>query len=232
MRRNAAPGVDAIVAAAIDLADERGLDAVTMRALAAALGTGTTSLYRVIDGRDTLVAAMIDGAMASFVVPAPTGDGRADLTAYATASRAVLLDHPWLGAAIAARPALGPHALRRVESGLAAATAAVGGAGTGEQTSVTAAARTVLDAVNAYVLGAVTRDIAERAPAGDGIEVDEAGWQRASGPRIRELLAASDLPHVARMVFGDAAEQVSAETRFARGLHLILDGVQTAGESR
>ena len=52
MRRNAAPGVDAIVATAIDLADERGLDAVTMRGLAAALGTGTTSLYRVIDGRD------------------------------------------------------------------------------------------------------------------------------------------------------------------------------------
>ncbi|GAA1480396.1 TetR/AcrR family transcriptional regulator C-terminal domain-containing protein [Gordonia sinesedis] len=249
--------MDDIASQAIALADARGIDAVTMRRLAAELGTGTTSLYRVIDGRDALVEAMVDGALAQFAPAPPTGRWRTDLAAFAHAGREVLLAHPWLGAVMSARPAFGPHAMRRLETGLAAATTAVeqvaGTRGTSTDGDVVLGrVLEILDVVNAYVLGAVTREIAERGvdsagedppaaksasadPAVDSAVIDAGAapkerWQRRSGPRVRELLAGGGLPHVERMVRGDP-DAMSPDTRFARGLQVVLDGVQAAGES-
>ena len=60
--RGPAPGRsrDAIVAAAVALADADGLDAVSMRAVATALGTGAGSLYRYLSSRDDLLDLMVD----------------------------------------------------------------------------------------------------------------------------------------------------------------------------
>ena len=57
--------------AAIDLADERGLAAVSMRALAAELGVGPMSLYTYVPTRDVLVALMIDHVTARTPMPGP-----------------------------------------------------------------------------------------------------------------------------------------------------------------
>jgi AcrR family transcriptional regulator len=64
--RGPTPGYsrDEIVAAAIALADAEGLTAVSMRAVAAALGTGAGSLYRYLSSRDDLLDLMTDRAAA------------------------------------------------------------------------------------------------------------------------------------------------------------------------
>ena len=54
--------VRAIVEAAIGLADADGLDAVSMRAIADKLGTGTMTLYTHIPGKPVLIELMIDTA--------------------------------------------------------------------------------------------------------------------------------------------------------------------------
>jgi AcrR family transcriptional regulator len=54
----------AIVEAALEVADAEGLDAVTMRRVAAHLDTGASALYVYISGRDDLLDAMFDHAMA------------------------------------------------------------------------------------------------------------------------------------------------------------------------
>ena len=65
-RRGSRPGpapsltIPTIAAAAVDLADARGLPAVTMRSLAAALGVSAPGLYRYIDARDELLGHMVD----------------------------------------------------------------------------------------------------------------------------------------------------------------------------
>ena len=58
-----------IVAAAIATADQDGVDAVTMRRVAAVLGSGTMSLYRHVASREQLLDLMIDSAYSGSSCP-------------------------------------------------------------------------------------------------------------------------------------------------------------------
>src|ERR1700731_4436843 len=70
-----------IPAAAVTIADREGLDAVSMRRVAAELGTGAASLYRYVDTREDLLDLMTDAAGAEYQPAAPSGDWLADLLA-------------------------------------------------------------------------------------------------------------------------------------------------------
>lgn len=65
--RNGKPGLtlDRIVEAAISVADAEGLDAVSMRRLAAELGAGAMSLYTHVPGKTELVEVMLDRALST-----------------------------------------------------------------------------------------------------------------------------------------------------------------------
>jgi AcrR family transcriptional regulator len=71
-----------IVRAALEIADADGTAAVTMRRVAAALGSSTPmSLYRYVGGKDGILDLMLDAVYAEIDLPArPGGDWRADLT--------------------------------------------------------------------------------------------------------------------------------------------------------
>jgi AcrR family transcriptional regulator len=60
---------DAIVAAALAVLDERGVEGLNMRAVAERLGTGPASLYAHVDGKDELLALMIDQVAAEIPLP-------------------------------------------------------------------------------------------------------------------------------------------------------------------
>ena len=98
-----------ITSAAIELADREGLDALSMRRLAAALGTGAASLYRYVTTRDDLLDLMTDATAAEYDLPAPTGDWQGDLLTVAHQARRIMRQHPWLPTLVIARPVLGPH---------------------------------------------------------------------------------------------------------------------------
>src|SRR5262249_43559728 len=88
-----------IAAAAIRIADREGLDAVSMRRVAAELGAGTMSLYRYVRTKDELHDLMRDTVAGEDDVPAkPSGHWRADLSVLAHQMRASALRHPWLPA--------------------------------------------------------------------------------------------------------------------------------------
>lgn len=100
----------AIVAAAIDLADQRGLEAVTMRAVAAELDSTAAALYRHVKNREELVDLVRDHVLIERPEVSPTGDWRADLRVYAHSLLKLHVSHPWL--ATAGPPTtLGPEAL-------------------------------------------------------------------------------------------------------------------------
>ena len=69
---------DEITTAAIELADRQGLAAVSMRAVAGALGTAAGTLYRYVNSRDELLALMVDAALAGLP---PTGSAPAGIGA-------------------------------------------------------------------------------------------------------------------------------------------------------
>jgi AcrR family transcriptional regulator len=112
--RGPAPGYsrDDIVAAAIALADAEGLTTVSMRAVAAALGTSAGSLYRYLSSRNDLLDLMTD-RVAAELRPYPDADGdwidamlllgRRQLTLYRR--------HRWLLDVSHRAAGIGPHAL-------------------------------------------------------------------------------------------------------------------------
>ena len=72
-----------------------GFDALTMRAVATQMGASPMALYRYFATKDELIDAMLDRVLGRIQLSPPTEDWLADLTAFATAHRAVLSDHPW-----------------------------------------------------------------------------------------------------------------------------------------
>ncbi len=104
--------IERIVAEAVVLVDVEGLDALTVRGLAARFGTGSASLYRHVASRDELLVLIVDLVLGEVVEPGATLDARARVAALATELRRVLLRHPNLIPSLPAAPLLGPNAIR------------------------------------------------------------------------------------------------------------------------
>ncbi|MGW1164612.1 TetR/AcrR family transcriptional regulator [Streptomyces sp. NPDC002550] len=204
-----------IVRAAIQLADADGLDAVSLRKVATALDVRPMRLYGYIDSKEELLDLMVDAAHAEI---RPVGDGwREVLRSLAEATRHAAHEHEWLADLLGGRPQLGPHALASGET-VVAAMGAVD----------VDAVMPVVAAVNAYVIGAVRREIAERR-AERATGMDEKRWQASLGPYLQRTFATGRFPALATVV-RDAAH-LDADHTFRIGLDFLLDGIE-AGISR
>ncbi|WP_442809414.1 TetR/AcrR family transcriptional regulator [Streptomyces sp. NBC_01335] len=90
------------MSAAVDLLDEAGEPALTLRALAARLGTGVGSIYWYVSGKDDLLDRAIDhvlgGVLAAVEAQPRSGDAIDDLRVMALTLFDAIVDRPWLGA--------------------------------------------------------------------------------------------------------------------------------------
>ncbi|MEV4183583.1 TetR/AcrR family transcriptional regulator [Streptosporangium canum] len=87
--------LERIVSAAVKVADEDGLDAVSMSRVGNELGSSTMALYRYLATKDELLTLMLDAAVGP-PPPLPEGLGwRRGLESWATSMRAAILAHPW-----------------------------------------------------------------------------------------------------------------------------------------
>mgnify|MGYP000551380442 CR=1 FL=1 len=93
---------DRVLRDALELADESGLEAVTMRRLAERLGVEPMSLYyhvpnkdAVLDGLVELVFDEVEAATGGYAVPEHDPEWKASLRARILAARQVMLRHPW-----------------------------------------------------------------------------------------------------------------------------------------
>ncbi|MFH8935429.1 TetR/AcrR family transcriptional regulator C-terminal domain-containing protein [Streptomyces griseosporeus] len=199
-----------IVRAAIELADADGLEAVSLRKVATALGVGPMRLYSYIDSKEELLDLMVDAAYAEI---RPAGDTwREVLRSLAESTRQTVHAHEWLADLLGGRPQLGPHALARGE----AVVAALDGVDVDD-------VMPVVGAVDAYVIGAVRREIAgRRAERATGM--DERRWQAALGPYLERTFATGRFPALATVVRD--AEHLDADATFAMGLDFLLDGIE------
>jgi AcrR family transcriptional regulator len=102
----------AVAAAAIRLADAGGLNAVTMRGVAAELGIAPMSLYNYVPTKDHLTQLMIDMAAGEYQYPdSEPADKRAAMADLARQGRAITRRHPWLPDAIQRPSVIGPNGL-------------------------------------------------------------------------------------------------------------------------
>lgn len=99
------------VKAAIDIADELGIDAVSMRRLGQQLGVEAMSLYNHVANKEQLLDLIVDEIASRFVLPVPEPDWKASLRASALSAYRVQLRHPWSCALMNSRQLVGPARL-------------------------------------------------------------------------------------------------------------------------
>ncbi|GAA4399172.1 hypothetical protein GCM10023168_06110 [Fodinibacter luteus] len=102
---------DRVVAEAVALADESGLAALSMRALAARLGVEAMSLYHHVAGKEALLDAMVDAVFAEIHLPVSGEDWRRELRERSVSGRAALARHRWAVGLMDSRRRPGPATL-------------------------------------------------------------------------------------------------------------------------
>jgi AcrR family transcriptional regulator len=203
-----------VVAAAVDLADAHGLDAVSMRTVATRLGTGAMSLYSYVPDKEALVAAMVEHVSGEQRLPdAPSGDWRADLSALAREQRALLHRHPWVIDALTHRQPLGPNALAALEFAAAAL------APTGQPPATRLETFALL---TGFVVNVVRSELADLSAASARAE----DGRRHQG-ELLDLLATGRYPNVAAAFAHAGGGPAGADPgeRFERLLARMLDGL-------
>ncbi|MFF7749109.1 TetR/AcrR family transcriptional regulator [Streptomyces sp. NPDC007971] len=214
-RQRSRPGgltLDLIMDASLRIADEQGLDALTMRAVAERMQLRHTSLYRHVPSREALLVELVDHMLGEISLPAPGPDWRAGTEAGAREYRRVLLAHRALVPLLTRGQLLGPHALRAREQGLRLLT----GAGWPAENAVR-----IYLTVTHYVVGAVL--------------LDTGGAARTPGERAAMSDLFASLPartHPLLTTHSALLNDLDGEGEFDFGLRCLLDGIAATREAR
>jgi len=205
---------DRVLQAAMSLADEAGIDAVTMRRLGEELGVGPMALYRHVANKDDLVDAMVDVVFAEIGLPSPIPDWRASMRDRALAVRDALLRHRWATGMLESRLNPGPANLQHHDAVIGCLRAA------GFDIGMAAHAYSLLDA---YIYGFAATQKNLPFTRDDVAEMAQSMLQPfAAGayPHLTEMLT----DHIMRPGYDYADE-------FEYGLDLILDGLERTRDS-
>jgi AcrR family transcriptional regulator len=210
---------DEIAAAAVTLADEQGIEAVSMRTLAVQLGVGAASLYRYVDRKDELIDLMFDAVMGDDLLFEVGEDWRSDLRSFARGMRAMTLQHPWVAVHGAGRRTLGPNTARRYEQVLGA----IDGLGLEIDEMLV-----MVETVDAFIRGRALDELSEQESARrSGLDQEE--WMQIQFPYIRSLIESGRYPLLTRVVLDARSphEPDRLKNSFDLGLERVLDGLAT-----
>jgi AcrR family transcriptional regulator len=105
-----------ILGAALDIADERGLEAITMRAVAARIGLTAMALYPHVKSKDDLLDGLVGRLLAELARPDPAQPWRDRLRALGRSARELAHRHPAVVPLLFVRPAITPEAVLVVDS--------------------------------------------------------------------------------------------------------------------
>jgi TetR/AcrR family transcriptional regulator, tetracycline repressor protein len=197
---------------ALALVDERGLEALTTRALGHRLGVDPTAIYRHFRSKDELVNALADRIVGTGTQPPVSSDGdgdpRGELRSVFLALRRALLVHPAMTAIVVRRPPRGRNTWAITEQALALLRSAGfddGGAAHAYQ------------ALLFYTLGhaMVEAPYAALDPAQVAVEL-------AASRGMYQMLPAREYPNTAAVA---PHLYDSLEKQFAYGLDRLLDGL-------
>jgi AcrR family transcriptional regulator len=211
---------DAVVDAALGILQSDGLEAVTMRRVAASLDTGAASLYVYVSGRDGLLQAMLDRVTAAIELEDPDPSRwRAQVHALLQRMHQALVAHPGMAALTLEDPPTTEVVLRVTENLLGILLAG----GIDPQDAVWACDIFVL------LVTAVASEDDVRLARGRAGE-DHRREQVAEIYKTFAALPPDRFPflsaHAAEMVAGDHDE------RFRYAIEVVLDGVMASAARR
>ena len=210
-----------IVGVAIELADEEGLEALSMRRVAERLGVGAMSLYTYVPGKAELIELMIDAALGETERSGGVEGGwRAGLELYAWEGWKLYHRHPWMLQVPFSRGLLGPNQATLLDSVLWV----ISGIGLTDS-EMTA----VFSAVAGYVQGAARTSV-ETAQTERTTGVTDAEWWTTYGALMADYIDADRYPTLANIRDWGISDEADAGFEF--GLQRILDGIEAFVRAR
>jgi len=201
---------DQVLQAAVALADEGGVAALSMRKLGQVLGVEAMSLYNHVAGKGDLMDGMIDVVFSEIGLPAADGGWKPAMRQRALSARAVLGRHRWAIGLMESRKSPGPATLRHHDAVLGCLR------GAGFSVELTAHAYSLLDS---YIYGFALQEAS--LPFGTADETEQVTQE------IAAQMPAEAYPHLAEL----ATEHVMQPgyqygSEFQIGLDLILDALE------
>lgn len=200
---------DKVLECALDLADESGIAALTIRSLAQSMGTKPMSLYYYVANKDEILDGIVDLVFSEIELPSPAGSWRQEMHRRAHAMRAALKRHPWAVGLLESRTSPGPATLRHHDATLGTLRTA------GFSVPMTAHAYALLDS---YIYGFALQEAA--------LPFDGRDTATEITAPLMERFSTGEYPHMVEIAvehvlkpgydFGD---------EFDFGLNLILDGL-------
>ena len=200
---------ETVIRAAVRLADEQGVTALTMRNLAGWLRVEAMSLYHHIANKDEILDGMVDAVFSEIELPVAS-EWKNAVRERAISARGVLARHPWAVALLDSRRNPGAATLRHHDAVIGCLRRA------GFSIAIAAHAYAALDS---YVYGFALQQ--SSLPFDTPAELEEVAES------ILGRMSAGDYPHLTEM----AAEHVmqpgySFSNEFEFGLDLLLDGLE------
>jgi AcrR family transcriptional regulator len=209
---------DEVVQAAVHIADEDGLSAVTMNAVSTRLGLTTMAVYRYFPNKETLIDAIVDAGMGQPPrrPAAARGSWRDEITRWAHAKRAMLCARPWLAELPFVAAPHGPNWLAWLEAVMEPlATTTLSPADRGQMLSV----------IDAYTRGASDTAISLARARARGITEQE--WAAAVGADLGRAIGDPRFPTFAAVITAPSDGQSrTMDESFDFGLQRVLDGIE------
>ena len=199
-----------VLHAALDLADERGIDALSMRELGRHLGVDAMSLYNHVDNKDDLLNGIVDLVVGEIDLPPDEVDWSDAMRTRALCAQAAFTRHPWASQLMDSRTSSGPERLRYFDWVIGKRFDGPGSPSTWPCTRSRRSTATSTDSP------------AEQANASS----DEPSSTEAAQELLSEI-PTDQFPHLTEVITHDIRHGgYDPDTDFDFGLNLILDSLQ------
>jgi AcrR family transcriptional regulator len=204
-----------VLQTAVELADRKGLDALTMRRLGGELGVEAMSLYKHVANKDGILDGIVELVVAEIEIPSDGADWKEAMRRRAISARQVLCRHSWAIGLLEARGSTGPAVRRYLDAILGNLRSA------GFSIENAVHAFWVLDC---YVYGQVIQETSM--PFSRSDEMTE------SAESVPDQITTNEHRHLVEIEERALRSEYSFDREFEFGLDLILDALdRTAREA-
>ena len=198
-----------VIGGAVDLADEIGIEAFTIRRLADAIGVKPMTIYHHVPGKDAIIDGMVDRVFGEIDLPPVEENWRSAILVRCRSMRGVLARHPWAAPLMESRTSPGPATLRHHDAVLGCFRRA------GFSLELTGHAYAVIDA---FLYGFALQEATLPATSGDEM-ADLAG-------SMTERMSNDAFPYLAEFATDHVLQPgYDFGREFDFGINLILDGL-------
>ncbi|MDQ3037813.1 MAG: TetR/AcrR family transcriptional regulator C-terminal domain-containing protein [Myxococcota bacterium] len=203
-----------VLRAALRMADEDGLDALSMRKLAQRLKVEAMSLYNHVANKEAILDGLVELVVGEIDLPSPGGEWKIAMRRRAISAHAVLMRHPWATMLFVSRANIGPNMLRYVDATIGCLRAA------GFSYPMADHAWTALDA---YVYGFTQQKLS--------FPFEPAEYA-AMAEQFLPLIPIEQFPHLRGMSEEIIAGRHDGVHQLELGLELLLDGLEKMRRSK